>query len=80
MTLTLNFTDISHNAFEKLGYDDKTRQMVMSNVPRNLFTRVFDYAVDMVDKIYTPKAIAYDCGDYIAMNDFMGENGLSFSW
>ena len=80
MTLILNFTDITQEAFEKLGYDDKTRLMVVPNVPRDLFTQVFDYAIDMVDKIYTPKAIAFECGDYIAMNDFMGENGLFCSW
>ena len=80
MTLTLNFTDITHKAFEKLGYDDRIQQMVISNVPKNLFREALNQAIDIVDNTYTPKVFSDDCADYTAMNIFMGERSLSYSW
>ena len=80
MTLILNFTDITHKAFEKMGYDDKIQQMAISNVPRNLFREALNKAMDIVDNTYTPKIISGDCANYTAINIFMGERSLSYSW
>ena len=79
MTLILNFTDITHKAFEKLGYDDKIQQMVISNVPRNVFREALNKAMEVVDKTYTPKIISGDCANYTAMNIFMGKRRPSYS-